>query len=67
MGALRAEATHVDLSYHVGGGGKPPPAYEYSFVTIGDLQNQIATAFTDRVPPGHPSPPGAAPEPGPGR
>ena len=45
VGALRAEATGVDLSQHVGGGGKPPSAYEHGFVTIGDLQKQIATAF----------------------
>ena len=45
VAALRAEATDVDLSVRVGGGGKPPSAYQSGFVTVGDLQNQIATAF----------------------
>ncbi len=45
VGALRAEALDVDLSLKQGKGGKPPSDFETGFVTIGDIQKQLATAF----------------------
>ena len=45
VGGLRAQAAGVDLSVKRGGGGKPPSAYERGYVTVGDLLQQIATAF----------------------
>jgi len=45
VAALRAEARDVDLSPKVGAGGKPPSDFEKGFVTIGDIQRQLAAAF----------------------
>ena len=45
VGALRARATHVDLSLKAGGGGKPPSDYARGYVTIGDIMKQMADAF----------------------
>ena len=45
VAALRAQATDVDLSFKRGSGGKKPSDFEHGFVTIGDIQKQIANAF----------------------
>jgi len=45
VGALRAQATHVDLSLKAGSGGKPPSDYAKGYVTIGDIMKQMADAF----------------------
>ena len=45
VGALRAQATDVDLSLKVGSGGKPPSDYAKGYVTIGDIMNQMSDAF----------------------
>jgi predicted TIM-barrel fold metal-dependent hydrolase len=42
--ALRAEATHVDLSLKSAGGTPPAPA-DAPFVTIGHIVKQLSTAF----------------------
>ncbi len=46
VGALRAQAKHVDLSLKRGGGGKSPSDYSTGFVTIGDVVQQMADAFS---------------------
>ena len=43
-GALRAEAAHVDLALR-SAGGKPPSEDENSFITIGDVMKQLASAY----------------------
>ncbi len=45
VGALRAQATHVDLTPIGGKGGKVPSDYEHGYATIGDIINQMAGAF----------------------
>jgi hypothetical protein len=45
VGALRAQAKDVDVSFKSGGGGKPPSDYEKGFVTIGDIMKQLAEAY----------------------
>ena len=45
VAALRAQATHVDLSLKVGSGGKPPSDYAKGYVTIGDIMKQMSDAF----------------------
>ena len=44
VAALRAQATHVDLS-PISGGGKPPAADTSQPITTGDVAKQLATAF----------------------
>ena len=46
VGALRAQATDIDLSLKRGGGGKSPSDYETGFVTIGDVVQQMASAIS---------------------
>ncbi len=48
VGALRAraKAKGVDLSDKVGSGGKPPSDYARGYVTIGDIVQQMSTAFS---------------------
>ena len=46
VGALRAQAEHVDLSPKRGGGGKTPSDYATGYATIGDIMKQMATAFS---------------------
>ena len=46
VGALRAQAKDVDLSLKRGGGGKSPSDYSTGFVTIGDVVQQMADAFS---------------------
>jgi len=46
VGALRAQAKHVDLTPRVGGGGKQPSDYARGYCTIGDIMKQMATAFS---------------------
>ena len=45
VGALRAQAKHVDLSPRSNTGGKPPSNFERGYATIGDIIQQMATAF----------------------
>ena len=45
VGALRAKAAHVDITPKSGGGGKAPSDYETGYATIGDIMQQMATAF----------------------
>jgi hypothetical protein len=45
VGALRAQAKHVDLSPMKGRGGKPPSTYARGYVTIGDIMKQLAGAY----------------------
>jgi predicted TIM-barrel fold metal-dependent hydrolase len=45
VGALRAKAKNVDLTPLAGGGGKPPSDYAKGYVTIGDIMQQMASAF----------------------
>lgn len=45
VGALRAQATHVDVAPRTGGGGKAPSDYATGYATIGDIMKQMATAF----------------------
>jgi len=46
VGALRAQATHVDTSLIRGQGGKPPTENEVRRpITVGDAQRQLATAL----------------------
>jgi predicted TIM-barrel fold metal-dependent hydrolase len=46
VGALRAKASHVDLSLRRGGGGKKPSDYARGYATIGDIMRQMAGAFS---------------------
>ena len=46
VGALRAQAKHVDLSPRAGGGGKKPSDYEKGYCTIGDVVKQMAFALS---------------------
>ena len=46
VGALRAKATNVDVSLKRGGGGKPPSDYAKGYVTIADIQRQLADAYS---------------------
>jgi predicted TIM-barrel fold metal-dependent hydrolase len=46
VGALRAQAGHVDLSPIVGAGGEPPAQGPPRPVTAGDVARQLATALT---------------------
>lgn len=55
MNFLSAQATDVDLSLKRGGGGKKPSDFEHGFVTIRDIQKQIATAFATPFDDGGPS------------
>ena len=45
VAALRAQATHVDLTPRVGGGGKKPSDYEHGYATVGDIITQMSSAF----------------------
>jgi len=45
VGALRARATHVDVTSVGGKGGKAPSDYEHGYATVGDIINQMAGAF----------------------
>ncbi len=45
VAALRAKATHVDLSPLAGGGGKVPSDYEHGYCTIGDIMKQMSGAY----------------------
>jgi len=45
VGALRAQAKHVDLTPMVGGGGSAPSDYAKGYVTIGDIMKQLAQAY----------------------
>ena len=46
VGALRAQAKHVDLTVRVGAGGKKPSDYARGYATIGDIMKQLAQAFS---------------------
>ena len=46
VGALRAQAKHVDLTPHVGAGGKQPSDYSRGYCTIGDIMKQMAHALS---------------------
>ena len=46
VGALRAQAKHVDLTERVAGGGKQPSDYAKGYATIGDIMNQLAQAIS---------------------
>ncbi len=50
VGALRAQAKHVDLSLIRGAGGKPPSESRKP-VTVGDAMKQLATALDGQGPP----------------
>jgi predicted TIM-barrel fold metal-dependent hydrolase len=52
VGALRAQAKDVDLTWMRGGGGKPPSDYAKGYVTIGDIMTQLAAIYA--VPAGGP-------------
>ncbi|MBM4268978.1 MAG: amidohydrolase [Deltaproteobacteria bacterium] len=45
VAALRAQATHVDLTPIGGKGGKAPSDYAHGYATVGDIINQMAGAF----------------------
>ncbi|MBW2396707.1 MAG: amidohydrolase [Deltaproteobacteria bacterium] len=45
VGALRAKATEVDVSQRSVQGGKAPSDYASGYCTIGDIMQQMATAF----------------------
>ena len=45
VGALRAQAAHVDLALLRGKGGKKPSDYARGYATIGDILRQMAGAF----------------------
>ena len=45
VGALRAQAKHVDLTPQRGLGGKQPSDYAAGYATIGDVVKQMAGAF----------------------
>jgi hypothetical protein len=45
VGALRAQAKHVDLRPTPGKGGKKPSDYAAGYATIGDVIKQMAGAF----------------------
>jgi hypothetical protein len=45
VGALRAQAKHVDLTPQRGLGGKRPSDYAAGYATIGDVVKQMAGAF----------------------
>jgi hypothetical protein len=46
VGALRAQAKHVDLTPRAGGGGKQPSDYARGYATIGDVMKQLAQAIS---------------------
>ncbi|MGB0621183.1 MAG: amidohydrolase family protein [Myxococcota bacterium] len=46
VGALREKAKHVDLTPLAGGGGKPPSDYAKGYVTIGDIVQQLSSAYS---------------------
>jgi predicted TIM-barrel fold metal-dependent hydrolase len=45
VGALRAQAKHVDLTPRGNTGGKKPSEFERGYATVGDIMKQMATAF----------------------
>jgi len=45
VGALRAQAKHVDLTPRGNTGGKKPSDFERGYATVGDIMKQMATAF----------------------
>lgn len=49
VGALRAQAKGVDLSFLRGKGGKPPVDASQGFVTAGDVLKQLATALDGKA------------------
>jgi predicted TIM-barrel fold metal-dependent hydrolase len=46
VGALRAQAKHVDLTPRAGAGGKAPSDYAKGYATVGDIIQQMASAFS---------------------
>ena len=46
VAALRARATHVDVSLRSGGGGKSPSDYASGHCTIGDIKRQMINALS---------------------
>lgn len=45
VGALRAQAKHVDVKPAGGKGGKKPSDYKSGYCTIGDIMQQMAGAY----------------------
>src|SRR5690606_26156035 len=46
VGALRARARDVDLTPRAGAGGKAPSDYAKGYATVGDIVQQMASAFS---------------------
>ncbi|MCH2170691.1 amidohydrolase [Myxococcota bacterium] len=46
VGALRAQASHVDVTPMGGKGGKSPSDYNLGYATVGDIIKQMSTAFS---------------------